>query len=156
MSNLAVAYQEAGRLSEALPLFEEALARRRSLRGPEHPQTLRSINYLARAYLVNHPDWAEPILREALAIHDKKDPDDWRTFETRSLLGASLLAQKKYAEAEPELLRGHEGLKAREAKIPAPSRKVLIETVDRLIQLYDAWQKPDRAASWRRSRSDAR
>ncbi len=151
MSNLAGAYQAAGRLAEALPLFQETLARRRATRGPEHPQTLRSINALARAELVNHPERAEPRLREALAIHERKDPDNWRAFETRSLLGASLLGQKKYAEAEPELLRAHEGLKAREAKIPAPSRKIVDETVDRIVRLYEAWGKPDRAAEWRDS-----
>lgn len=156
MSNLAVAYQAAGRLAEALPMFEEALARRRATRGPEHPQTLRSINYLARAELVDHPERAEPLLRAALAVHEKKDPDNWRAFETRSLLGASLFGQKKYAEAEPELLRAHEGLKARVTSIPAPSRKVLNETVDSIIRLYEAWAKPEKAAEWRATLRGAR
>ena len=39
-----------------------------------------------------------------------------------SLLGAALAGQKKYAEAEPLLIGGYEGLKAREARIPAPAR----------------------------------
>lgn len=155
MSNLAGAYQAAGRLAEALPLFEETLARRRATRGSEHPQTLRSINALARAYLTDHPERAEPLLREALAIHERKDPDNWRAFETRALLGASLLGQKKYAEAEPELLRADEGLKAREARIPAASRKIVAETVDWIVRLYEAWGKPDRAAEWRSSSSRA-
>ena len=42
----------------------------------------------------------------------------WTTFNTKSLLGASLLGQKKYAEAEPLLVAGYSGLKQREAKIP--------------------------------------
>ncbi len=63
-------------------------------RGPDHPQTLRSINALARAYLVDRPALAEPLLREALAIYEKKLPDDWHHFETQGLLGASLLGQK--------------------------------------------------------------
>jgi non-specific serine/threonine protein kinase/serine/threonine-protein kinase len=71
MSNLAVAYQAAGRTADALPLFEEALKRRRATRGPEHPQTLLSMSYLARAHLVEHPDRAEPLLREALTIREK-------------------------------------------------------------------------------------
>ncbi len=70
---------------------------------------------------------AEPLLREGLAIWDAKRPDDWLRFNTQSLLGDSLLGQKKYAEAEPLLLSGYEGLKAREARIPAPSKIRLSE-----------------------------
>ena len=36
-----------GRLSEALPLYEEALRRRRATLGPDHPDTLMSMNNLA-------------------------------------------------------------------------------------------------------------
>ena len=39
---------------------------------------------------------AEPFLRECLAIREKTQADDWKTFNTRSLLGGSLLGQKKY------------------------------------------------------------
>jgi eukaryotic-like serine/threonine-protein kinase len=152
MSNLAVAYDDAGRRKDALPLFEETLRRRRATRGPEHPQTLRSSNNLARAYLDERPDLAEPLLREALAIREKKLPDDWRTFETKGLLGASLLGRKKYAEAEPLLLQGYEGMKARESKIPAPSRKALAEAIDRIIRLYDARGDKGRADEWRKKK----
>jgi serine/threonine protein kinase/tetratricopeptide (TPR) repeat protein len=152
MSNLAVAYQADGRLAKARPLFEETLERRRALRGPEHPQTLRSMNYLARAYLPDQPARAEPLLREALTIRQKSLPDDWRTFETESLLGDSLLGQKRLAEAEPHLLKGFEGMKAREAKIPVPSRKSLSDAADRIIRLYDAWGKSEKAGEWRKKR----
>jgi non-specific serine/threonine protein kinase/serine/threonine-protein kinase len=152
MSNLAGAYQAAGRTAEALPLLEETLRRRRATRGPDHPQTLRSVNALARAYLPDRPGPAEPLLREALAIREQKLPDDWRTFETQSLLGGSLLGQEKYADAEPFVLRGYEGMKGREAKIPAPSRKVLPEALDRIIRLYDAWGKKEKAEVWRKER----
>jgi eukaryotic-like serine/threonine-protein kinase len=149
MSNLAGAYQAAGRIADALPLYEEALKRRQVTRGLDHPQTLRSINLLARAYLVDRPALAEPLLRPAIAVYEKKLPDDWRRFETEYLLGASLLGQKKYADAEPWLLRGMDGLKARAAKIPAASRKVLPEARDRIILLYEAWGKKEKAAEWR-------
>ena len=71
--------------------------------------------------LIRQQKWgeAESILRECLAIREKAQPDDWSTFNTRSLLGGSLIGQKKFAEAEPLILAGYEGMKAREAKIPA-------------------------------------
>ena len=61
-----------------------------------------------------------------------------------------MLGQKKFAEAEPLILQGYEGLKAREAKIPAPSKKRLTEAAERVVKLYEAWGKPDQATRWRR------
>ncbi len=38
-SNLAAAYQEAGRTAEAIALYEQTLAARERLLGPDHPDT---------------------------------------------------------------------------------------------------------------------
>jgi hypothetical protein len=48
--NLALAYWEAGRAAEALPLFEQTLPDRERVLGPDHPDTLGSRNNLATAY----------------------------------------------------------------------------------------------------------
>ena len=48
--NLADAYRAAGRLAEAIPLYERTLADRERVLGPEHPDTLASRNGLAYAY----------------------------------------------------------------------------------------------------------
>jgi eukaryotic-like serine/threonine-protein kinase len=93
---------------------------------------------------------AEPLLRECLAILEKTQPDAWTTFNTKSLLGGSLLGQKMYANAEPLLLAGDEGGKQREAKIPANGKVRLPEAVERLVQLYEATGKKDEAAKWRK------
>jgi hypothetical protein len=50
-NNLASAYRAAGRLDEAIPLFEQILTDRRRLLGAEHPDTLTSGNGLAHAYI---------------------------------------------------------------------------------------------------------
>ncbi len=101
--------------------------------------------------LIQQAKWAEAeaILRECLAIREKSQPDGWTTFNTRSLLGGSLLGQKKYAEAEPLIVAGYEGMKAREARIPPPDRPRLAEGAERVIRLYEEWGKKDRAAEWR-------
>ena len=49
-NNLAVAYESAGRLGEAIPLFEEVLADRVRVLGDDHPDTLTSRGNLAAAY----------------------------------------------------------------------------------------------------------
>ena len=50
-------------------------------------------------------------MRESLTIRERIRPGNWATYNTKSLLGESLLGQKKYAEAEPLLLSGYEGMK---------------------------------------------
>ncbi len=92
---------------------------------------------------------AEAVLRECLAIREKKAPDEWSTFNTKSLLGEALLGQQKYADTEPLLLAGYEGLKRRAHKIPPQGKLRLNNAVERLTRLYDAWGKPDEAAKWR-------
>src|SRR5262249_47407651 len=65
---------------------------------------------------------AEKLLRECLAIRMKKQPDDFRTFNARSHLGAALVGQQKYAEAESLLLAGYEGMKQREPAVEPRAR----------------------------------
>jgi non-specific serine/threonine protein kinase/serine/threonine-protein kinase len=52
--------------------------------------------------------------------------------------------------AEPLLVQGYEGMKPRAAKIPIEGKPRLAETLERLVQLYDGWGKPDQAKRWRR------
>ena len=49
-NNLASAYQDAGRLHEAITLYEKTLEDRTHVLGPRHPDTLLSRNNLATAY----------------------------------------------------------------------------------------------------------
>jgi hypothetical protein len=93
---------------------------------------------------------AETPLRECLAIDQKNPRDDWTHFDAQRLLGGSLLGQKKYAEAEPLLLAGYQGLKRHEAKIPPDRKRSLPEALEWLVQLYEATGKPGEAAKWRK------
>ena len=118
--------------------------------GSTDPQTASALAQLG-ANLVRQGKWseAEPVLRECLAIREKTQPDAWNTFNTRSQLGAILLGQGKYADAEPMILSGYEGLKARVGKNPAGSEKRLAEASERIVPLYEAWGKKDKAEEWR-------
>jgi eukaryotic-like serine/threonine-protein kinase len=49
--------------------------------------------------------------RKAISTLEAAMPDDWRVFNVRSVLGACFLAQKNYAQAEPLLMSGYEGMK---------------------------------------------
>lgn len=96
------------------------------------------------------PAAAELKLRESLTLRENIQPDAWTTFETKSLLGEALLEQKKYAEAEPLLLSGYQGMKKHEDKIPAREKVRLTKALQRLVRLYEAWGKPEEAARWRK------
>ena len=67
----------------------------------------------------------------------------------KDMLGGSLLGQQKYAEAEPLLLAGYEGLQQREQTIPPRGKVRLTEAIERLVQLYEATSEDDKAAEWR-------
>jgi hypothetical protein len=92
------------------------------------------------------------LLREGLAIREQQEPDDWRRFNTQSLLGGALSGPKKYADAEP-LLKGYERMKQREKTIPPQGAIRLPEAPDRLIELYTATNKPDEVKKWRAERA---
>jgi hypothetical protein len=91
---------------------------------------------------------AEPLVREALDFNQKKQPDDWQRYRAESLLGASLAGQKKFSEAEPLLLEGYQGMLARKERIAVPDQYHLDRAHEWLVQLYEAWGRPDKAAEW--------
>ena len=65
--NLAVAYQSAGRLDQAVLLFEQVLAAHEHVLGPDHPGTLAARNNLAGAYeSAGRPDEAIDLFERTL------------------------------------------------------------------------------------------
>jgi eukaryotic-like serine/threonine-protein kinase len=151
MNNLALLYQDQRQFAKAELLFRESLEKTRQRQGEGSTPVAGALAQLGLNLLQQKkPAEAEPLLRECLAIRALKEPDDWRTFNTKSLLGGSLLDQKKYADAEPLLVHGYEGLRQRESKIPPNSKVRLTEALERLVQLYDAWEKKAMADEWRK------
>jgi Flp pilus assembly protein TadD len=164
LNTLAAAYAETRQFAKAVSIQQEALALSES--EPEKNELSSrlklyesSIPYRDHGALAEKAkalldagkyDEAEPVARECLALREKEIPDDWRAFNARSMLGGSLLGQKKYAAAEPFLLSGYEGMKQREDKIPQEGRLRLKEALQRLVQLHEATDRPDQAAEWKR------
>src|SRR5262249_44738628 len=95
------------------------------------------------------PAEVEPLLRAAHAVAREKLTGPLRCVPlwVESDLGACLLAQARYAEAEPLLIAGYRGLTEVPAH-PVFDRKPAV-AVDRLVRLYDAWGKPAEALKWR-------
>ena len=114
-------YQRQGKYAFAEAKVAQALAGRRHGLGSDHPDTKASAADLALAYQSQGKfAESEPLASEAMEIDRKNQPDDWQRFRAESLLGASLAGQKKYAEAEPLLLEGYQGMLARKDRIDVP------------------------------------
>jgi serine/threonine-protein kinase len=147
---LAWIYEEAGQFAKAEPVYREALERLRH-RHEEASSDWANLRVFHAYSLVKQQRYAEAetLLRECLKFREHYEPDDWTTFNTKSVLGGSLLGQKKYVEAEPLLAAGYEGMKQREGKIPPSYTYYLTAAVERLVLLYDAWGQPAKAAAWR-------
>jgi len=154
--DLALAYQRRGDLSRAESMLRNVAATRTQRLGAQNPEVALSLTALGEN-LLKQRKWAdaEPALRRGLAILEAKRPDDWSRFSAQGLIGASRLGQKKYAEAQPLLLSSYDGMKARAAQIPAPSKYRLSEAGDRIVQLYEAWAKPEKAREWRQKLAPA-
>ena len=150
LSDLASVYQREGKYDLAGKYAAQALAGRRHALGPQHPDTMVSEADLALAYVSQGKfAEAEPVAREAVEAEKKVQPDDWQRYRAESLLGASLAGQRKYADAEPLLLEGYQGILARKDHI-AVSGQYHLELAHRwLVQFYQAWGKPDKAAEWK-------
>ncbi|HEV3303243.1 MAG TPA: tetratricopeptide repeat protein [Planctomycetaceae bacterium] len=157
MNSLAGACRATGNLDRAVSLLQEALRLSKARLGPDHSDTQRTARSLGSTLLqAGKPSEAEPLLRGCLVVMQSKQPEDWVTFETRSLLGAALLGQKKQMEAEPLLLSGYEGMKQREAKISLRDKLRLTEALERIVQLYVAENESEKAAAWRQKLQEAK
>jgi ADP-dependent phosphofructokinase/glucokinase len=56
------------------------------------------------------------------------------------------MARKHYAEAEPLLISGYNGLRERETRIPAANKRRLEKAAERLIRFCEETAQPDKAA----------
>jgi serine/threonine protein kinase/tetratricopeptide (TPR) repeat protein len=157
LGELVEALARAKQFARAAKTCRELIDTQSPKLSADHPTRTGLLAKLGMLLLqAGRPAEAEPVLRECLDLREKKQPDDWKTFQTRSLLGGALLGLEKPAEAEPLLLQGYEGLKQRAAKIPASNKARVTEALERLVQLYDGWGKKDQATEWRQKLDEQR
>ena len=148
-NSLAAAYLAAGRVAEAIPLFEQTLAVRQRLLGPDHPETLTSQNNLASAYQdAGRIAEAIRLYELTLAIRERLlGADHPSTLNSRGNLAAAYLAAGRIAEAIPLLeqtLAGRERVLGPDHPDTRTSRKNLAKPTG------------TRAGSRRRSRCSSR
>jgi tetratricopeptide (TPR) repeat protein len=150
MGNLGTAYAQAKQSEKAaatLAAFADGMRNQVPKDSPQFAGVLAQVSL--ELLECGQPTAAELLLRECLAIREKTQPDVWTTFNTRSMLGEALLGQKKYAAAEPLLLEGYDGMKAREKAIPPQASARIPEALERLIEFYTVTDQPDEVKKWR-------
>ncbi len=134
---LSVVLLGQGRIEEAHALVEEAVRIAEPVLNPGHPRRgLYLVNRARIQVLRNESVLAEPTLRHVLTLRQRLYPaGHWRIAEVQSLLGASLIAQRRFAEAERLLLDASNGLKP----IPGQQEREYTANQTRLTSLYSTW-----------------
>ena len=102
-NSLAAAYQDAGRVAEAIQLFEQTLAGRERLLGPDDPDTMRTQDHLVRAYrAAGRVADAIPLVERTLAARVRLfGADHSSTLVSRNNLATAYRATGRPAEAVP-------------------------------------------------------
>ncbi|MBI4473640.1 MAG: serine/threonine protein kinase [Acidobacteria bacterium] len=151
MNARALLHVDEGDFSGAEALFSEVLETRRRVLGQEHPDTLSTWTSLGRVqFLLRKYREAATTLREALKTYDKAMTETWERYSCQSVLGASLAGEGKYDEAEPLLIAGYQGMFRKKDSMPAENRSDLEQAQESILRLYERWEKPQKAAEWRK------
>jgi eukaryotic-like serine/threonine-protein kinase len=157
LNSLAHTLREQRRYDEAADALQEALRITRAALGDDHQLVaIYTINLASIQLARNEPVIAERLLHEGLRIRSRAPgivpvrrrtvrEDDWTLGAIRSLLGAALLAERRYAEAETVLLDARRQLEA----LPVSGGAEMKVAIARLIELYIAWGKPEKAGAFR-------
>jgi serine/threonine protein kinase/tetratricopeptide (TPR) repeat protein len=154
LSDFAFMYLREGKYSQAETYAVQALAAKRHTLGSDNADTMDSAGDLGLAYVSQGKFVeSEPLAREVFTFFAKNQPDGWVRFRTESLLGASLAGLKKYAEAEPLLTEGYQGLVARKDRMSITDGYYRDRAHEWLMQLYRALGKREKLEEWSKKSS---
>jgi tetratricopeptide (TPR) repeat protein len=85
---------------------------------------------------------SEPVARESVAMVEKSvGRDQWRFAASNRTLGVALTGKRKYPEAESVLRASYDQLRRQRGE----SNRTTLLTLQRLIDLYNAWGKTQQA-----------
>jgi eukaryotic-like serine/threonine-protein kinase len=136
---------DAGNTEDGEQLLRQALAIQTKVLSAEDLDIAWTRSVLGRALLdQQRPRNAEALLRPSLAVQERVQPEHWRRFEARSVLGAAVAELERFAEAESLLTSGYEGLAAH----PSAPEIRKSQALDRLAGFYQARGRSDLATEW--------
>ena len=79
------------------------------------------------------------------SLQQAKRAGNWQIAEVESVLGALLAAEGRFAEAEACLVEGYRVLREARGESASYTRVARL----RIVELYDAWGRPEKAAPFR-------
>jgi serine/threonine-protein kinase len=131
----------------ALRECRRVLALRGRVLPDSHPVVAAILQIMGLALVdLGRPREAEPLLRESLGLRRQAlPPGHWLVASSESVLGSCLTAEGRYREAEALLLRAQAALESSGGQ----GYDAKVEARRRLVALYEAWGRPDRAAALR-------
>ena len=147
LETLAMVIADRGDPSAAEVMIHQALEIQRRSSAPEHPRIGNFLGSLG-AILLQRGQLAaaESELTKSLQILRGALPvGHWRIALVKSSLGECLVRQQRFDEAEPLLLESLPMLRESRGTSSTAYRR----TLTRIIDLYDAWNKPGEAAEYR-------
>jgi tetratricopeptide (TPR) repeat protein len=142
-NSLAAAYQAAGRVDEAIPLFQQTLVGRQRLLGPHHPDALNSQNNLAVA-CQDAGRTAEAILLFEMTLAAREGllgPGHPSTLNSRSNLARAYQDAGRAAEAIPLL----EQTSAGRERVLGPDHADTVTSRNNLARAYRDAGRPAEA-----------
>ena len=116
-------------------MFDRATRIAQPQLGDDHPRVLVMLLNRARVQIARgQVAGTEATLRHVLDVRERLlSPDDWRIAQSKSVLGASLMLQGRYADAEPLMVAAAAGLKP----IPGLQDRERRANRGRLVTLYE-------------------
>ncbi|MEE9131885.1 MAG: serine/threonine-protein kinase [Phycisphaerales bacterium] len=152
LTGLANLYSKKGDYIAAELYATEAVAARRATLPDDHPELARALSQLGRILVqAGQYDRAEPLLRESLAISRRKLPTGhWQTIRNQVVLAHILVQQQRYDQAEALYLDSYSQF----AETLGASHVRTVGSLQGIVDLYDAWGMPDKAAKWRANLPD--
>jgi tetratricopeptide (TPR) repeat protein len=149
MERLALVHQSLGQYARAEELLTKCDEARRRVLGEQHRERLNGLRALGQVFdSEGKTDQAVQAFRTSLEGYEKTGVESWERYLCQSRLGVSLAARKDYAQAEPMLVAGYDGMSRHHSAMPASERHYLDETARTLVQLYKASNKQSAAAEW--------
>jgi len=147
LNNLALVLRDKGSYGEAEEMFRQVLEMDRKFLGENHPYIAITLNNLG-ALLVKKGAYeeAEQSFREAIVVFKKTFPENhWQIANANSLLGGCLSKIRRYSQAETLLLESYSIIEKQFGEGHRRTQAAL----KRIIELYEAWGKSDKAEEYR-------
>jgi serine/threonine protein kinase/Flp pilus assembly protein TadD len=142
------------RFADAADLARQILALRGKTLAESHPAVAGALQTLGKSLdQLGRRDSAEQALRESLALRQKYlEPGSWMIASSEGVLGEHYTAAKDFARAEQHIVHAErEFVQALGERNPRT-----VTNTRRLVALYTAWGKRDKATEWTAKLPDRR